>query len=106
VTIHTPIEGEVLFSSTAPTVGFDSNWNKKFTLEFSPLSDFSNPEKIRRVTFSITNPNSQTTVQKTLSSFQWAGITKLLGTGGHFRIKACDGLNRETVSDVRVISIQ
>jgi Zn-dependent metalloprotease len=106
VTIHTPMEGEVLFSSMVPTIGFDSNWNIKFTLEFSTLNDFSDPEKIRRVTFSITNSNSLPTVQKTLSSLQWAGITKLLGTGGHFRIKACDGLNRWTVSDVRAFSIQ
>jgi hypothetical protein len=106
VTIHTPVEGEVLFSNMAPTIGFDSDWNIKFTLEFSTLNDFSDPEKIRRVTFSMTNSNSLPTVQKTLSSFQWAGITKLLGTGGHVRVKAWDGLNRGTVSEVKAFSIQ
>ena len=106
VTIHTPVEGEVLFSSMAPTVSFDSNCNKKFTLEFSPFSDFSDPKGIRSVTFLIRNSNSQTTVQKTLSSLQWAGITKSLGTEGYFRIKAWDNLNRETLSEVRGFRIQ
>ena len=104
--IHTPTVGETLFSSVVPTFDFDSNCNKKFAIEFSSLSDFSDPKKIKTVTFTITNSNSQTTVQKTLPSFQWAGITKLLGTGGHFRIKAWDALNRETISEVRGFSIQ
>jgi Zn-dependent metalloprotease len=105
VTINSPGEGETLFSSVPPTFDFSTNCNKKFTLEFSPLSDFSDPRKIKGVTLSIKDPNAQTAVQKTLSSFQWKGIVKLLGTGGYFRIKAWDGLNRQTVSDPRSFSI-
>jgi hypothetical protein len=104
--IHTPIEGEIFLSSVAPTLGFDTSCNKKFTLEFSPLRDFSDPQKIRSVPFTITNANSQTPVQKTLSSFQWKGITKSLGAGGYLRIKAWDGMNRGTISEVRAFRIQ
>jgi hypothetical protein len=106
VSIHTPIEGEIFFSSVAPTVGFDAYCNKKFTLEFSPLGDFSDPLKIRSVPITVTNTNSQTPVQKTLPSFQWKGITKSLGAGGYLRIKAWDGMNRETISEVRTFRIQ
>jgi hypothetical protein len=106
VSIHTPMEGETFLSSVPPTLDFDSNCNKKFTLEFSPSSDFSDRQKIRSVTFMIMNSNSQTTLQKTLSSFQWKGITKLLGAGGYLRIKAWDGINRGTISEVRGFRIQ
>jgi hypothetical protein len=106
VSIHTPMEGETFLSSVPPTLDFDSNCNKKFTLEFSAFSDFSDSKKIKRVNFMIMNSNSQTTLQKTLSSFQWKGITKSLGTGGYFRIKAWDGLNRGTLSEVRTFRIQ
>ncbi len=100
------MEGETFLSGVPPTLDFDSNCSKRFTLEFSLLSDFSDPRKIRSVTFSIAGANSQATVQKTLSSFQWNGITKSLGAEGHFRIKAWDGLNRKTVSEVRTFRIQ
>jgi hypothetical protein len=105
VTINTPGEGDTLFTTIPPTFNFDTNCNKKFTLQFSPLIDFSDSTKIKAVTITITNPNVQTTVQKTLSSFQWSGIVKLLGTGGYFRIKAWDALNRLTTEGPRAFSI-
>jgi hypothetical protein len=105
VTINTPNDGDPLFATIPPSFNFDSNCNKKFTLEFSPLSDFSDSTKIKAVTITLTNPNVQTTVQKTLSSFQWSGIVKLLGTGGYFRIKAWDALNRLNISETRSFSI-
>jgi hypothetical protein len=98
VTINTPGDGDTLLAAIPPTFIFDANCNKKFTLEFSPLSDFSDSKKIKAVSVTITNPNVQTPVQKTLSSFQWNGIVKLLGTGGYFRIKAWDVLNRLTIA--------
>jgi hypothetical protein len=100
------MEGEILLSGVPPTLDFDSNCSKKFTLEFSPFSDFSDLQKIRSITFTITNSNSQTPVRKTLSSFQWKGITRSLGSGGHLRIKAWDGLNRRTLSAVRTFRIE
>jgi hypothetical protein len=106
VTINTPGEGDTLFATIPPTFNFDANCNKKFTLQFSPLIDFSDSTKIKTVTITITNPNVQTTVQKTLSSFQWSGIVKLLGTGGYFRIKAWDALNRLTIEGPRAFDIQ
>jgi hypothetical protein len=105
VTINLPASGEPLFATIPPTFNFAANCNKKFTLEFSPLIDFSDPKKIKAVTLSITNPNVQTIVQKTLSSFQWNGIVKLLGAGGYFRIKAWDALNRLTIEVPRNFSI-
>lgn len=105
VTINLPADGDPLFATIPPTFSFDANCNKKFTLEFSPLSNFSDPTKIKAVSLTITNPNVQTTVQKTLSSFQWNGIVKLLGTGGYFRIKAWDTLNRLTIAGPRFFSI-
>jgi hypothetical protein len=106
VTINTPGDGDTLFATIPPTFIFDTNCNKKFTLQFSPLIDFSDSTKIKAVTITITNPNVQTTIQKTLSSFQWSGIVKLLGTGGYFRIKAWDALNRLTIEGPRAFDIQ
>jgi hypothetical protein len=97
-TINTPGDGDPLFAAIPPTFDFDTACNKKFTLEFSPLSDFSDPKRIKAVTVTTTNPNVVTTVQKTLSSSQWSGIVKLLGSGGYFRIKAWDALNRLTIA--------
>jgi hypothetical protein len=106
VNINLPGIGDPLFATIPPTFNFNTNCNKKFTLEFSPLIDFSVRTKIKAVTITITNPNVQTTVQKTLSSFQWNGIVKLLGTGGYFRIKAWDVLNRLTIEGPRAFDIQ
>ena len=40
-----------------------------------------------------------------LSLGQWTTVKKLVGTG-YFRIRAWDGLNRESVSEVRSFTVQ
>jgi C1A family cysteine protease len=107
VNINAPLEGAILDSATLPTFGFDTNCNTKFTLQISSLSDFSVSTKIKAFNFTASNPNLVTSLQKTLSSFQWNGVKTLVGTGtGYFRIKAWDGLSRPTVSEVRTFTIQ
>jgi hypothetical protein len=107
ITINEPLDGAILDPATLPTFDFGTNCNTKFKLEISSLSDFSVSTKVKGFSFTVTNPNLVTSLQKTLSSFQWTGVKKLIGTGtGYFRIKAWDGLSRPTVSEVRTFSIQ
>jgi uncharacterized repeat protein (TIGR02543 family) len=51
VAINTPAGGATLSSLTPPTFDFNSNANLRFSLEFSSLSAFDDPKKIRRFTF-------------------------------------------------------
>jgi hypothetical protein len=107
VNINAPLDGAILDPAILPTFDFDTNCNTKFTLQISSLSDFSVSTKIKAFNFTASNPNLVSSLQKTLSSFQWTGVKKLIGTGtGYFRIKAWDGLSRPTVSEVRMFSIQ
>jgi hypothetical protein len=107
VTINAPLEGAIIDPAIAPTFDFDTNCNTKFKLEISSLSDFSVSTKIKAFSFTVSNPNLMPSLQKTLSSFQWNGVKKLIGTeAGYFRIKAWDGISRRTVSEVRSFTIQ
>jgi subtilisin family serine protease len=107
VTINAPLDGAILDPVTLPTFDFDTNCNTKFTLQISSLSDFSVSTKVKGFNFTVSNPNLVVSLQKTLSSFQWNGVKKLVGAGtGYFRIKAWDGLSRPTVSEVRSFTIQ
>ena len=107
VTINAPDNGAVLSSGTLPTFDFGTNCNVKFKLEISSLSDFSDSTKIKGFSYSTKDPNSETALHKTLTASQWSSVKKLVGTGtGYFRIKAWDGLNRESVSGVRAFTLQ
>jgi len=107
VTINAPDNGAVLSSATLPTFDFGANCNVKFKLEISSLNDFSDLKKIKGFNYSTKDPNSETVLHKSLSPSQWTTVKKLVGTGiGYFRIKAWDGLNRESVSEVRGFTVQ
>jgi uncharacterized protein YerC len=55
----------------------------------------------------VKDPNIETTLQETLSAVQWKAVKKLIGTGtGYFRIKAWDGISRNTISEIRSFTIQ
>jgi hypothetical protein len=107
VTINAPQEAEILDPAIPSTFDFGTNCNKKFKLEISPLSDFSVSTKIKAFNFTVSNPNLTPSLRKTLSSFQWNGVKTLVGTRtGYFRIKAWDGIKRETISEIRSFTIQ
>lgn len=107
VAINAPLDGAILDPNTPPTFDLSCNCNTKFRLEISSLSDFSVSTNMKAFNFTASNPNLMPTLQKTLSSFQWNGVKKLVGTGtGYFRIKAYDAIKRETTSEVRSFTIQ
>jgi hypothetical protein len=107
VTIQSPNDGDVLSSVTPPTFVFDTNCNTKFRLEISSLNDFSVSTKTKGFNFTTSNPNLALSMQKPLSSFQWNSVKKLIGIEtGYFRIKAWDGIKRETISETRQFTIQ
>ena len=107
VTIQSPSDGVGLSSGTPPAFDFSTNCNVKVKLEISSLNDFSNSSKIKSFNFTSKDPNAEIALHKNLSSSQWTSIKKLVGTGtGYFRIKAWDGLNRESVSEIRSFTVQ
>jgi hypothetical protein len=105
-TINAPL-GSTLPGVPPPTFDFSTSCNVKFKLEISSVGDFSDPKKIKSFNYTTRDPNVDQKLIKTLSSFQWSSVKKLVGTGtGHFRIKAWDGINRETVSETRSFTVQ
>lgn len=63
--------------------------------------------KIKGFIYTVKDPNIETTLQETLSAVQWKAVKKLIGTGtGYFRIKAWDGISRNTISEIRSFTIQ
>jgi hypothetical protein len=107
VDINSPADDEILPSDVLPTFAWQTNGNVKFRLEISSLADFSNSTKIKSFNCTIKDPNMETTLNKTLPSFQWNAVKKLIGVGqGHFRIKAWDGISRETISEIRTFTIR
>jgi hypothetical protein len=105
VTVNAPL-GSTLPGVPPPTFDFSTSCNVKFKLEISSVGDFSDPKKIKSFNYTTRDPNIDQRLIKTLSSFQWSSVKKLVGTGtGHFRIKAWDGMNRESVSEVRSFTI-
>jgi len=106
VTINAPPEGP-LPGATPPTFDFSTNCNVKFKLEISSVADFSDPKKIKSFNYTTRDPNTEQKLIKKLPTFQWNSVKKMVGTGtGYFRIKAWDGIKRETVSEVRWFTIQ
>jgi hypothetical protein len=106
VTINSPPEGP-LPGATSPAFAFNTNCNVKFKLEISSLGDFSDPMKIKAFNYTTRDPNVEMTLTKTLSTFQWNSVKKLIGTAiAYFRIKTWDGINRATTSEVRSFTIQ
>jgi YD repeat-containing protein len=107
VTIVAPSNNAVLPSGVLPTFEFNSNCNIKFTLEISSLGDFTVPIKIKSFIFTTKDPNVETVVKRKLTLLQWNSVKQLVRKEqGYFRIKAWDGLNRETISEVRSFTIQ
>jgi hypothetical protein len=107
VAIISPANGAPFPSGVPPTFDWQTNNNVKFKLEISSLEDFSDPKKIKGFNYATKDPNVETTLTKTLSSFQWTAVKKLIGIGtGYSRIKAWDGIKRESVSEVRWFSIE
>jgi hypothetical protein len=106
VTVNAPLGG-TLPGVPPPTFDFNTSCNAKFKLEISSVGDFSDPKKIKSFNYTTRDPNIDQRLIKTLSSFQWNSIKKLIGTGaGYFRIKAWDGINRETISEARSFTTQ
>jgi hypothetical protein len=107
VAIGAPDDGASLPVGTTPTFIFDSNCNTKFRLEFSPLGDFSDPTKIKGFIFIVRDPNVEKTLQRRLTPGQWMAVKQLIGAGtGYFRVKAWDGIKRETISATRLFTVQ
>ena len=107
VTIITPSNQAVLSSGTPPTFELDTTCNTKFRIEFSSLESFGNPSKIKGFIFTAKEPGVQAPLQKTLKPGQWNAVKKLVGTAtGYFRIRAWDGIKRETVSEVSSFTVQ
>jgi hypothetical protein len=99
--------GAALPSGIRPTFVFDTHCNGKFKLEISPLAGFTDPRKIRGFNYTVNDPNTQPSLSKTLTPLQWSIVKKLVRIGtGYFRIRAWDGINRETASEVRSFIIQ
>jgi hypothetical protein len=66
----------------------------------------SSADLLKLFTYSTKDPNAETALNKTLTSSQWTAVKKLVGIAGYFRIRAWDGINRETVSEVRTFTVQ
>jgi hypothetical protein len=107
VTINTPADGAALPAAELPTFSMNPNCNTKFRLEFSSFESFGDPAKIKRFNSTVRNPNVDTSLQKILTYSQWTSVKTLVGTGtGYFRIKAWDGIKRETVSETRFFIVR
>ena len=61
---------------------------------------------IKKFLFTLKDPTLQPTLQKTLTSWEWTSVKKLLAPRGYFRIKASDAIGRETISEVRSFNVQ
>ena len=105
VTINSSIGRTTPRSTSPPIFNFNSNCNLKFRLEFSPAPDFLDPKKIVGFTFIIKDPNNEPVLTRTLTRSQWLQVMTVMGRTGYFRIKAWDGLNRQTLSEVRPFKI-
>lgn len=107
VTLQSPANHTVLPAGTPPTFDFGTNCNTKFKLEISSLIEFGDPKKIKGFSYTVKDPNVNTTLLKTLTAAQWNAVKKLVGSGtGYYRIRAWDGINRESVSEVRAFTVQ
>jgi hypothetical protein len=107
VTILSPSMDAILPPNVLPPIEFNSNCNVKVRLEFSSLGDFSIRTKVKGFVFTIKDPNVEAVQKRTLNSWQWTMVKKLVSGGaGYLRIKAWDGMNRETLSEVTSFTVQ
>ena len=104
--VRFPEDGSILQSDPLPSFGFDLSCNLTFRLEFSPFQDFLNSSKIAGFRFAAQDPNITNLLNPVLKYSQWTKVKKLLGLEGYFRVRAWDGLKRETVSEVRAVIIE
>jgi len=105
-TVLSPTAGAILPAAEYPTFIFLTGYNIKFQLEISPKSGFTDKEIIA-YTYTITNPNVTPILEETLSSSEWTAVKKLIGTAtGYFRIRAWDGINRESDASTQAFTIQ
>jgi hypothetical protein len=105
ITINAPQNGAIF--SAPPTLEFSSNGNSKFSLEISSQPGFDDSKKIKKFTFTTKDPNTEQVVLRTLTSSQWTAVRNLVGTAtGYFRIRAWDVIKRQTVSEVRLFTVQ
>ncbi len=101
-----PHDGDVLSSGVPPTVRVRCNSNVTFQLQISSAIDMRNPVRIGRSFRAGKDPNSVTDLQRPFTSRQWAAVKKRVGEGtGYLRMKAWDGINRETCSEVAAFTI-
>ena len=107
VTLISPSIDAALPPNVLPTIEFNSNCNIKVRLEFGSVGNFSIPMKVRGFVFTIKDPNVEAVPKRTLNSWQWTTVKKLVGGGaGYLRIKAWDGINRVTISGVIPFTVQ
>jgi hypothetical protein len=107
VTIIGPSNPAILPPVTPPAFEYYSNCNSKFRLEFSTLNNFSDSKKMQTFNYSAKDPNIEKTIRQILTTSQWNAVKKLVGTRpGYFRIKAWDGIDRETISEARSFTIR
>ena len=105
--ILSPADGAILPVVPYPTFVFLTNYNIKFRLEISPEQSFFNRTLILAYTYTVANPNVTPILQEMLSSSQWTAVSKLIEIGtGYFRIRAWDGINRESDSPTQSFTIQ
>jgi len=106
-TILSPADGATLPVVPYPTFVFSTNYNIKFRLEISNTTYFTKPNPILAYTYTVANPNVTPILEETLSSSEWTAVSKLIGIGtGYFRIRAWDGINRESDSPTQSFTIQ
>jgi hypothetical protein len=106
-TIRAPLDGDVLSSNVPPTVSFSCNSNVRFQIQFSSSSDMGNPIRIRRIFPIGRDPNTVTDINRPLTALQWATVKKRVGEGtGYLRVKAWDGIDRKTLSEVTDFTIK
>ena len=103
-TIQSPVDGAILPAAQDPTFIFLTGYNIKFRLEIWSSAE---PTKIIAYTYTVTNPIVTPILEETLSSSQWTAVKKLIGTNiGNFRIRAWDGINRESDAPTQSFTIQ
>jgi hypothetical protein len=103
-TILSPAYGTTLPAADNPAFVFLTGYNIKFRLEIWSLAE---PTKIIAYTYTVTNPITTPVLEEPLSSSQWTAVKKLIGTNiGNFRIRAWDGINRESDSGPQPFTIQ
>lgn len=66
--IHSPSSRGVLPLGSPQTFNLNTNCNVKSRLEFRPLSSFTDPTKIKGLSYTVKDPNVETALQEALIS--------------------------------------